>query len=291
MGLLIKMKKTALLLLGLSAILWSKTWDSFTMLGNNDRYFFGNDSLEHLAADANRNGIYIYSNRYCYGGLKHDLDYDMHVVKDTCAFEKTPFDYVTNDSIWIPKETFGKGALDTLKFLNGAFAKDDFEYLDISQESLLKMTTNNSYDDFLTVYDSTLKYFRVDVNLFVYQKYLAYKALCYRIYSWSSYGSALYCRYQDGESWNFGGGVFFDRSLWKDDGPYCDDDYTDVCYDERNHPYYCHLGMKENSFIYRPFRKEYSCQYKVNGTAATKKASNVIIQKKKQPKLQLKGNH
>ena len=34
------MKKVVLLLLCLSAIVWGKTWDSFTMLGVNDRYFF-----------------------------------------------------------------------------------------------------------------------------------------------------------------------------------------------------------------------------------------------------------
>ena len=290
MGLLIKMKKTALLLLCLSVVLWSKTWDSFTMLGNEDRYFFGHDSLEHLAADANRNGIFIYSIRYCYGGLKHDMDYGMRKVVQFNAFEKTPFDYVTNDSIWIPKENFGKGTLDTLKFLNGSFAKDDFEYLDISQDSLLKMNTKNSYDDFLTVYDSTLKYLRVEVNLFVYQKHLAYKALCYRIYSWSSYGSALYCRYQDDESWNFGGGVFFERSLWNDTGYECDyDDYR--CNDGSDSIYCYGSRINDNIIIHRNLHIDNSYPYKVNGTPATKGSSNIIIQKKKQPKLQLKGNH
>ena len=172
------MKKVSLLLLCLSAIVWGKTWDSFTMLGNNDYYVFGKDSLEHLTTDTNRNGIYIYSNRYCYGGLKHGMDYDMRVVNYTYAFEKTPFDCVTNDSIWIPKENFGKGALDTSKFLNGTFVKDDFEYLDIFPDTLFEIITNNNYKNFLNAYDSTLKYFNVLVSLFVYKKDSAYKALC-----------------------------------------------------------------------------------------------------------------
>lgn len=146
--------------------------------------FFGKDSLEHLDANESQNGLYIYSYWRCYGGLKYDMDYDMRVVNYTYAFEKTPLDCVTNDSIWIPKENFGNGALDTSKFLNGNFAKEDFEYFDISQDTLFKMNTDNNYKKFLYAYDSTLKYFNILVNLFVYQKYLAYKALCYRFFSW-----------------------------------------------------------------------------------------------------------
>ena len=288
MGLLIKMKKTALLLLGLSAILWSKTWDSFTMLGNNDRYFFGNDSLEHLAADANRNGIYIYSVRYCYGGLKHDMDYGMTKTVHYNTFEKTPFDYVTNDSIWIPKETFGKGASDSLKFWNGNFTKEDFEYIDILQDALLEISFNSNYSKFLYIHDSTLIHFYV--NLFIYQKYQSYNALCYCIYWGESFGSAIYCRYQDDESLNFSGGLSFERSLWKEIGYECDyDDYR--CNDGSDSIYCYGSRINDNIIIHRNLHIDNSCPYKVNGTAATKRASNVIIQKKKQPKLQLKGNH
>lgn len=285
------MKKVSLLLLCLSAIVWGKTWDSFTLFGVNDRYFFGKDSLEHLEDNEIQNGLYIYSYWTCYGGLKHDLDYNMHIINYTYAFEKKTFDYATKDSIWVPRKDFGERGSDTAKFLNGNFTKEDFEYLDISPDTLFEMNTNNNYKEFLYAYDSTLKYFHVFVNLFVYQKDLAYKALCYRVFSWSSNVSSIYCRYQDDESWNFEGGVFFDRSSWNQDlGFYCDDDYADVCYDERDHPYYCHSGIKKNSLIYRPLRKDKSSPYKVNGIPASKNSSNIIIQNKKQPMLQLKGN-
>ena len=217
------------------------------------------------------------------------MDYDMRVVNYTYAFEKTPLDCVTNDSIWIPKENFGNGALDTSKFLNGNFAKEDFEYFDISQDTLFKMNTDNNYKKFLYAYDSTLKYFNILVNLFVYQKYLAYKTLCYRFFFLESNISAIYCRYQDDENWNFGGGVFFDRSLWTGIGYDCDyDDYR--CNDGSDSISCTGSRINENSMNHRNLRIDNYCPYKVNGTPASKNSSNIVIQNKKQPKLKLKGN-
>ena len=282
------MKKIALLLLCLSAIVWGRTWDSFTMMGNNDYYVFGPDSLVHLETSENLSGVYIYSYRNCYGGLKHDLDYGVYVIDRLLAFKSIPFDNVTKDSIWLPRKDFGERASDTAKFLNGDFSKDDFEYYDISKDTLLKIVTSASYNRFLDAFDSSLNHFWV--NLFVYQKYNGYRGLCYRFFRLFSEGSAFYCRYQDDDSWNFEGGVHFEWALWNDEGLYCDDDYVDVCYDERDHPYYCHLGIKRNSLIYRPLRKDKSSPYKVNGTPASKNSSNIVIRNKKQPTLMLKGN-
>ena len=146
------MNKIVLLLLCLSAILWGRTWDSFTMMGNNDYYVFGTDSLVHLETNDNLNGVYIYSYRICYGGLKHDLDYDMHFIDRVLAFKRTPFDYITKDSIWLPRKDFGERASDTAKFLNGDFSKDDFEYYDISKDTLLKIVTSASYNRFLDAF-------------------------------------------------------------------------------------------------------------------------------------------
>ena len=75
---------------------------------------------------------------------------------------------------------------------------------------------------------------------------------------------------------------------YQDDGTFIFDKVPQIHYDASK----CrdNLNLINMISLSKQERKT-SDLYKVNGTSATKGSSNIIIQNKKQPKLQLKGNH
>ena len=268
----------------LNAVVFAETWDSFSTLEQGKVYLFEEDSLKEIvSADGDishwlyeKNVIVPYCDKVC-----TDAEGKDYFCSLLCGVRWNGSDtLLTEDIVWSMSYSF-ECQSESMK--NFEPMRNMIQDGDASQISFFQWTYHtdlaSEYTVCISEYINEPIFDSVITHAFIYQKKDYYHALCYLYETNIENDSvaplyAMYCIYQDDETWNFSGSPQMKNVDWMNRNG-----KTSLI--RLNNSFDC----KQNSI--RCSSSKYLGR-RINGTSASECSSNVII-KNKQPTLQLKG--
>jgi len=276
-------RKILLIFFLLASITFAETWNSFSIIEPGHEYAFDTDSLKKVDVGSTNFEFVIKQNCQCHEVIS--IDNSFFYIDSFVFFDENVF-FTHADSIWIWNTFDYECRTDIIEKLvkNGIASIEYFKNFthDSSSSGFYNMTlpvegipiyvneytTENSFDD-------------VEVSAFIYQKDSSYKALCWFFLNNAKMeekdsacpSSAVYCLYQNDGTLDFHNSLKMENTEWKQEHKILQcTSSTESIFFEKNE---------------KLFYRENEPGFRLNGSSATQKSSNIII-KNKQPTLQLK---